>query len=570
MQSLVVVILLSSNITLFADTTWSDWFQQLWNGSDADQIKFKFQSEMDSDKLLVQNNPINAYRIADKWYDLGYSEIALEFDELFVEEDSAKASIVAKKWFGRGKKDIAFKFTQLYPVLAILVFNENLSRGNFAGAEEYGNKMLEYWVSQKDEDIQKNINHKLILAARMESVYYYNILKGKLKEIDQKDTFQNYLKYFENLPLNLNGKDISITDYLSHRAYINPDFLNEYEISIEEARMMLEIDLYELTKKNDIIFSILHCIALHAKEDPYFKLHVFSKNPLGENAIGEYFFSLKRANINLPLRSPLFGGILAHEWTHQLMDILFNNGAKPYGAYDMEAQIAYKKVMEEIWNKLDEAPNELKDFSKLDPSIDSYGRTITNFNDIKELYTEDKYDLEAIVRFPEAIAYGDYEDSKVKEFLKPLCDYWMQYIEPAINKYIKDHADNDTFISDWERESILNPFYGVEIESIEYKSDLKKVKEKSETGAYFISDKWYKRQEIDRAIELDLIHVNNNSFMASTIADKWYNRGQIIQALKFDLIYVDNIAFMADAIAGKWLQRGYPEIADIFKMLSEK
>ena len=67
-------------------------------------------------------------------------------------------------------------------------------------------------------------------------------MRSKLKSIEKKDIFQNYSKYLENLPLNPTLKEISITDYLTHRTYINPDFLSRYDITLEEARHVISSD----------------------------------------------------------------------------------------------------------------------------------------------------------------------------------------------------------------------------------------------------------------------------------------------------------------------------------------
>lgn len=71
-----------------------------------------------------------------------------------------------------------------------------------------------------------------------------------------------------------------------------------------------------------------------------------------------------------------------------------------------------------------------------------------------------------IARYPTIIATPEvYNDPQVKEFLKPLADYWAQYVQPAIDRYINDNAAIDTFVFDWERENILDPFQRVRFDN---------------------------------------------------------------------------------------------------------
>lgn len=117
---------------------------------------------------------------------------------------------------------------------------------------------------------------------------------------------------------------------------------------------------------------------------------------------------------------------------------------------------------------------------------------------IKESYQESAFDSEAIVRLPELIVLGAYKNPKVQEFLKPIYDYWMKYIQPSIEKYINEHSEIDTFVSDWERENILDPFYRDEFDNPEYKADLEIIK-KEPNKAESLANKWYER---GRKIEL--------------------------------------------------------------------
>ncbi len=398
-------------------------------------------------------------RIADKWYNKGDKQEAERFDFYYALYDPEKLDEILTKWNDRGEGEIAFNIKQSFekvrysPESIESKFNKLIKRGKLAEAEKFGKKALEYWTSQNDQDILEYADIKLKLAAKLNDEYYYDILIGKLKNKNKMDNIlYDYSKYLKSLSLSPSMKDISITDYLIHRSYIAPDFLKTYKISIEEARMMLETDIYELAKKSDITFSVLHVIALHAKEDPFSKIYIFPPDWNGNN--GEYHFDLGIVRVNnSQLGSRLMRRVLAHEWTHQAMNILFNNDSRPYPQDD--------EVMIDEWkDAFDSVESAFRQSKRLISrnSQNPYSEASVSFDDISS-YESRFHDSEAIARFVELIGSDAYNDPAVQEVLGPIYDYWMKYIEPAIQKYVKDRSAIDTFLSDWERENILDSFY---------------------------------------------------------------------------------------------------------------
>ncbi|OAI50631.1 hypothetical protein AYO37_00940 [Opitutia bacterium SCGC AG-212-L18] len=392
--------------------------------------------------------------LSDKIYDNGNKEKALQLDKELALVRPDNLNQIVNKWINRGEETIALELKN-NPRIATRVLDQLIRNGDFTKAEEYGNKMLEYWVSQSSETISKDMDTKLRFAINIHSDYYYDELLENIKNKNEAYIVENYSKYLTNFPLNPNVEDISITDFLTHRAYVNQDFLNKYNISLEDARMLLEMDIYELLKENDIIFSILHATALHAKEDPYYKLHLFDEQPLGEDRVGGYLPALGIVDLSsMALGSYQMRQALAHEWTHLLMQILFDNKAAPFALKDEKAEIAWEQTTKLMWEQVDKAKAQ-----NLDPST-PYGRAIKGYMSIKEYYPERAWASEVIARYPTIIATPEiYNNPQVKEFLKPVADYWNQYVQPAIDKYIKDRAAIDTFISDWKRENISDPFF---------------------------------------------------------------------------------------------------------------
>lgn len=430
-------------------------------------------------KLFVKHGA--DLKISDKLYDNGKKEDALEFDKQYLKAMPDSIDQFVSKWTERGEEAMILKLATNNPEIANQILYKLMKDNKFAEAEEYGNKVLEYWVSQNLEHILKDINEKMNFAINIQSNYYYDemlkIMNAILENTDiaLKNTSIESIKHtlglnskrLQNLPLNANVKDISITDFLVHRTYIDQNFLNKYDISLNDARIMLEMDIYELLKENNIIFSILHAVALHAKEDPYYKLNIFkeeyfdTKTTAGKQQIlGQCITSLGMIDFYNPtLKSHTIRSLLAHEWTHLLMNTLFHNSYDPFAANDDKAKTAWENTMELIWKQVDETTN-----------IDSsspYGEAITTYITLKNYYPIPNWGSEMIAYYSTIIANPKlYNDPQVKEFLKPITNYWTQYIQPAIDKYVKDHAAIDKFVSDWERENISDPFYRAKFDNL--------------------------------------------------------------------------------------------------------
>lgn len=342
------------------------------------------------------------------------------------------------------------------PYYSMTALKHWIKKGEFAMAEEFANRILGIWVSEDDENINKDLIWKLKLAAKINSEFYYQKLKDKdctnKESIKNEGTgiqiIRNYSKVFTTNALKYTKNYFSITDYLANKIYIDPD-LSEQDgsnKSKQEIQKAIEISIYELSKKSDITFSILHAIALQAKEDPYFRIHIFAIDLTDGGNLGSYSELLDRVHIvcNTLRTRGVFEGRLIHEWTHQLMNILYDNKSKPYRRENRRARSEYLKVIEGI------------------RKIENEGgiRGIEKFKEVFARYNKGQHESECVARLAEVIALGYYEEVEVREALKPLYDYWMKYVAPDIERYVRDRVGVDDFICDWERENVLGVLYG--------------------------------------------------------------------------------------------------------------
>lgn len=401
-----------------------------------DNVDIAYELDFYAAKAL----PFMAHELANEWYDRQCNDLGFEFDILFLKNDPRKSPEIAHTWHLRGEHDFAFELEKAYPLAALSRFDNLIKNSLCLEADFYANQMLKHWLSENDEQIQNSLNDKLKLAVKIESPDY-KILRTKLSKINRNNIFHNYLPFLENLPLNSKPTQIQCNntttlDSLIDRIYISPDLLKAQKISIETARAILEFDLYELAQKNPIISSILHALAIFAKANPDFKLHIFHKNPFNEKSFGIYRPIIKQVNIHSRhLGSLLFRKTLIHEWTHQLMDILFSNFSNPYFRNDDIAQTEWNNIMQAIWRHLADAQY----VEDTDPNIDGYKQALISFNKIK-LYQEEFHHSEAIARYAEMLAINAFEDPKTKKLLKSVNNFWIQYLTPIIEKYIAENS----------------------------------------------------------------------------------------------------------------------------------
>lgn len=416
-------------------------------------------TELRLDKLFVEEHPGLANQIADKWFRRGDSKVASEFDKLYSEIKPQYAFTIVSKWIERGGAyneiayDFAMRVSMRDPYHSMTALKHWIKKGELSIGEEFANKILEIWISEDDEKVNTDLLWKLKLAAKINSEFYYEKLKSRDWSTEKSTKHEgtgprmvrNYLKVLK-IDMLKNSEDyLSMTDHLVNKVYIDPNLLKQNRRTKETIRGAIERGLYELSKKSDITFSILQVIALHAKEDPYFRVNILASDLTNDGNLGSYSELLDRVQIicNNFESSELLQRRLIHEWCHQAINILYNNESKPYRKGDNKAKYEYLQVIEGI--------------KKIENKRELPG--IKRFKDVFQLYDESLHESESIVRLPEIITLGYYENFEVQEALKPLEDYWMKYIKPDIEKYIRERAVIDDFICDCERENILKYFY---------------------------------------------------------------------------------------------------------------
>lgn len=403
------------------------------------------------DYLYLNEYPNLTERIADIWHQRGENKIASEFDELYLAGHSIAADRMFLKWDKRKDRECALKFEELAynfdigsaiekPFTSVPLLNKWVYRKRFAVAEKYANRLLEIWSSEGDEKINQDLIWKLKLAAKINSEVYYKKLKSREylqtnfdREGTEAETVRNYWKAFKNIALRYDDDNKSIADYLADKFYIEPTLLDRFDK--QKMHNAIEVSLHKLIKKHEIIFSIFHVIALHAKEDPYFRIDIFATDFNNtSNDAGLYSMMLNRVRmICNPLEAKqLFECTLPHECCHQMMNLLYDNENKPYRSDDAKAKEEYLRIIEAIKKFENKSGN---------PGIEK-------FKEVFVLYNESYYEIECIVKLPEIIALGYYENTEVQKLLKPLYNYWMKYIMPDIEKYIKERFEINDFVLD--------------------------------------------------------------------------------------------------------------------------
>ncbi|NRA73479.1 MAG: hypothetical protein HRU36_01865 [Rickettsiales bacterium] len=143
-----------------------------------------------------------------------------------------------------------------------------------------------------------------------------------------------------------------------------------------------------------------------------------------------------------------------HEEGHKLIDNIFKNNCKPYHTGDAKNKIIYEKTIRQVLyniallcvesnlNKTDHlstweiGQNLAKKLTNAEHNHKLY-YTLSTILSIYELYDREREHTEFIVRLPQIIAKGFYDDNQVQQILEPLERYWQNYIVDDIHKYLE-------------------------------------------------------------------------------------------------------------------------------------
>ncbi len=351
-------------------------------------------------------------------------------------------------------------------------FNYLIESGRGREAHELANKLLEIWIEEENN----SRNHYYLidvlkLAIKINSDYYFNRLLEKylIKNEDCSSQIKDLIKKSKLKRIHSDDKTNSIANMLGSKLYLDMHYEEMCGISPSSIRESIKKILCKLLKDNEITFNILHAIALNVNQISNFSIYLFddesnSLNNLSNNdntmtVVGTYSKWKERIEIMQPIDDSLeFKGTLIHEMSHKLMDILYDNFAKPYRQYNNEAKDAYQKAINKIKEKLEEIKKEYdyNSLNNIQTGNKLYNQVIQSLLNVQK-YDKNEHQCEYIVRYPQSIASGSYDNAKVKELMQPLADYWNEYIQPDIEIYISEHGGNSTFIS--ESEAILAPSF---------------------------------------------------------------------------------------------------------------
>lgn len=234
------------------------------------------------------------------------------------------------------------------------------------------------------------------------------------------------------------SKNVSIDAFLAERLDIDWESVGLEELSQEEYRQLLRRFIREAIGSDEVVYSLVNGIALRAMESDSLKIKV---KQIGGYAAGLYLVGSDLVKIAPNGDRLSFVGTLVHEWGHQMMDVLYRNNCNPYGFLDWNRSGVYQEAITQLEANLDGiAWGESVQLDAVKSRFDLSS------------YHKRSYNCEYVVRLPQVMASGYYKDERVKEVLKPLKDYWDKYIQPDIDKYIKDRSASNLFVCDWRVE----------------------------------------------------------------------------------------------------------------------
>lgn len=369
-------------------------------------------------------------------------------------------------------RDLMVSVAVEYPTTAnraIWFFDDNKSLN--VDTKALGLEILDKWAEQgKEFLIDNSYLYKVQFALYVSSEKYYNLFESYYEDWvadaseDAKEVFDQYREDAKAvLGVSIFG-DIELRrpiDSVLRSIKMSPDLykeLSDEEVrgvkeQIRESLKEIECDpqialLFKAieiaVQKNESLSALLIPVdpesgsagaaktkgttnGMLLADDPYLPINV--KSIEMELDVNEGFTIDNRAT-------------LIHEWSHILMNELYNNNYNPYPKDGSEQKDAFKKVFGDTGSRMREWNTRYRRFIALyyeSPVEDCYHY----FKDVKELYDENEYDAEGIVRYPEMLTNPHCKDDTVRYVYEPLAGYWSEYIVPDLISYIERYEGRE-------------------------------------------------------------------------------------------------------------------------------
>lgn len=315
---------------------------------------------------------------------------------------------------------------------------------------------------------KNNISNLLEIAILAKSEFYYKKIKEQFLALNpshpvktKNPLITKYEPYFSTVKL-AEKKEIrgSIVDVISNTIQVDPDYIGNNPHEKKLLRFVIESQLYELSQRltdinetpSMILFDLLHVLAINALKKPNEHIYLFSRHPytLANDPLSKLEGWYEKTFNSVSITSDIselneFNGMLIHELTHKVMDILFHTNARPYETG--YAQAEFRTAMQGMSDYIEE-----NFFCVKQKNDDLFSRkllkTYEKIKMVRSFYEYGQWDPEYIVRLTEAIANRYHEEPEIKAILQPLEKYWDKYIRPKILAYIKENSEYDQFITE--------------------------------------------------------------------------------------------------------------------------
>lgn len=300
--------------------------------------------------------------------------------------------------------------------------------------KELGDK-LKLAVMVEDEDTYEELFKRGCLEDKK-----HKVLKGKSLDLEDWPAVQDFFQCGEVLGESDN-RDVGgfllekmrfSIGYCMEDASDEEGWGGDDEVGRWES---VEMNLREKVGKlvgfgGSVVPGILKVVHVLGRRDPRFSIGLFSSEEKmcnGGSNEGVTHLEYRKIGVMIDVSSRDFSETLMHEFTHLVMELIFDNDSSPYGKGGEEA----KRVFEEGIREIEAMLEEKKDGGAF------YRRMRRSFTRVRLGYKKDEYDSEYIARYVEAVITG--EDEEVRSVLRPIEDYWGEYIGPAIEAYVKKY-----------------------------------------------------------------------------------------------------------------------------------
>lgn len=235
-----------------------------------------------------------------------------------------------------------------------------------------------------------------------------------------RDLDRDLIRLSYMLPLGVSLENSrTMADILLSSMFVEPEVLEKFHVSIEDLKSLFQHHFNLLERRDPLLQQILVSLCGVRRSKLNFRTYLLNAS-YKHDTENEGYFCHETKVLIIKTKAKSFKGIIAtliHEWTHRLMDEVYQNRCNPFDrATKEEYMTAFSSTLEQF--------RFLRSTFQSDEDLPHSLHTLVSL----ESYHERDHLSELIVRLPESLVF----ESRLPDCYEPLRYYWNNRISPRL------------------------------------------------------------------------------------------------------------------------------------------